>query len=135
MNATIKSTLLATLVIVAAVLAPIASSTPRRSAQQKQGSGMLRCGTVTGAHWNIRGTAGSGSHYTVTAEGVACSNARKWVPALTHQPNPGPGKAVKSPSGFTCRSIATPASGDKLVYGGVCLHPGHTFFTWTVKYK
>jgi hypothetical protein len=87
--------------------------------------------TVKATHWSIRGGAGSGDQYKVVAEGMSCSVARPWVLKFTSRHSSGLGSTLKGPSGFACKSWSTPASGDKLVYAGVCMHaPGVPFFSW-----
>jgi hypothetical protein len=86
---------------------------------------------VTAAHWNIRGPAGSGNRYKIVAEGMSCAVAQPWVLKFTSRHSDGLGSTFKGPSGFACRSWSTPASGDKLVYAGACVHaPGVPFFSW-----
>jgi hypothetical protein len=94
-----------------------------------------RCGiVVTAAHWTIRGRAGSGNRYTVKAEGMSCAVARPWVLKFTHLTGHGLGSTFKGPAGFTCKSFSEAASGDKLIYSGVCLRaPGVPFFEWGPK--
>ena len=90
-----------------------------------------KCGTVTAAHWSIRGS-GSGAAYTVSTNGLPCSLALKLVPGLTRQSNHGIGTGLKSPASFKCKSWSVAASGDKLVYAGVCAR-GVPTFAWTPK--
>jgi hypothetical protein len=97
-----------------------------------------RCSiVVSGAPWRIRAAGGSisGDTYTISAHGMSCATARPWVLKFTRQSNPGVGKILKGPSGFTCRSWTTPASGAKLVVSGVCAAPPHNnpFFGWGPK--
>jgi hypothetical protein len=102
---------------------------------KRQGSAVsIRRCLVSAAHWNIRGT-GSGSNYTVAAEGMSCSAARAWVVKFTHKTVTGLGQALKGPSSFKCQSFSTAASGDKLVYADVCRRPPHNipFFEWAPK--
>jgi hypothetical protein len=89
---------------------------------------------ISGAHWSIAGS-GSGSTYKVVANGMACSVAATWVRKFTHRPGGTLGATVHAgPAGYTCRSLSTPASGDKLMYAGVCVHaPGVPFFGWAAK--
>jgi hypothetical protein len=102
-------------------------------AQATAPTGVQKCGTVTAAHWSIRGS-GSGTGYTVSSNGLPCSLALKLVPGLTHQSNHGLGTGLKSPSSFKCKSWSVTASGDKLVYAGACLRgPGVPSFAWTPK--
>jgi hypothetical protein len=88
----------------------------------------------TATPWRIRAAGGSlaGSNYTLAAKGISCSAARTWVTKSTHQQDTG---QIKGPPGFTCRSFSTPASGDKLLYSGVCMHGPHNipFFEWAPK--
>ena len=96
-----------------------------------------RCSiVVSGTPWRIRaGGSISGDRYTISAHGMSCATARPWVLKFTKQTNPGIGKTLKGPSGFTCRSWTTPASGAKLVISGVCMVPPHNnpFFGWGPK--
>ena len=89
---------------------------------------------ITAAPWRIRAAGGSltGSRYTLAAKGISCSAARTWASKFTHQQGTA---QIKGPSGFTCRSFSTAASGDKLLYSGVCMHPLHNtpFFEWAPK--
>jgi hypothetical protein len=98
-----------------------------------------RCSiVVSGTPWRIRaGGSISGDTYTISAHGLPCSTARPWVLNFTKQSNPGIGKALKGPDGFTCRSWTTPASGAKLVVSGVCAAQPHNnpFFGWGPKVK
>ena len=89
---------------------------------------------VNGAHWSIGGN-GSGSTYKVVANGMSCSVAATWVRKFTHRPGGTLGATFHAgPAGYTCRSLSTPASGDKLMYAGVCVHaPGVPFFGWAAK--
>jgi hypothetical protein len=89
---------------------------------------------VTGAPWRIRGN-GSGTKYLVTAKGMPCSSARAWVVKFTHRRSRGLGSPLKGPAGFKCQSFSEAASGDKLVYAGVCRHTPHNipFFGWAAK--
>jgi hypothetical protein len=89
----------------------------------------------SGPRWTIRGS-GSGTTYKLVASGMSCTKARTWVrklAALTN--NPGGGGTFRGgPAGFTCRSLSVPASGDKLIYAGACVHsPGVPFFGWSAK--
>jgi hypothetical protein len=85
------------------------------------------------AQWSIKG-AGSGSKYTVSAIGIPCASARVWAVKFTHQKGNGtPGQKLKGPSGMTCTSFATPASGDKLVYTGACHNTKGVSFAWAPK--
>jgi hypothetical protein len=49
--------------------------------------------------------------------------------------SPGLGKTFQGPSGFTCQSFTSPASGDKLLISGVCAHQpsNNPFFGWGPK--
>jgi hypothetical protein len=86
---------------------------------------------IAGAPWRIRAAGGSlaGDKYTIAGKGASCSSARTWVTRFTHQQDTRP---IKGPAGFTCRSFSTAASGDKLLYSGICMHPPHNipFFEW-----
>ena len=94
---------------------------------------------ISGAPWRIRagvpGGSLAGNKYTVKARNISCSSVRTWVTKFTNQQNPGVGKTLKGPRGFTCTSFTTPASGAKLVVAGVCAHPPHNvpFFGWGPK--
>jgi hypothetical protein len=89
---------------------------------------------ITATPWRIRAAGGSltGNRYTLAAKGISCSAARTWVTKFTHQQDTAP---IKGPSGFTCTSFSTAASGDKLHYSGACMHPPHNtpFFEWAPK--
>jgi hypothetical protein len=89
---------------------------------------------ITATSWRIRAAGGtlSGNKYTLAAQGISCSAARTWVTKFTHQQDTA---QIKGPSGFTCRSFSTAASGDKLLYSGVCMHAPHNipFFEWAPK--
>jgi hypothetical protein len=103
------------------------------------GQTVSRCAiVVSGTPWRIRaaGTL-SGHEYTISAHGMPCSAARTWVLRFTSQRNPGLGGVLKGPSGFSCRSWTTPASGAKLVVTGVCAHQPHNnpFFGWAPKVR
>jgi hypothetical protein len=94
------------------------------------------CRTViSAAPWKILVGRKSGSTYTLVARGMSCASARPWVVKLTRLTGTGPGQTLKGPSGFTCRSFSTPASGDHLVYSGVCMRGphNHPFFEWGPK--
>jgi hypothetical protein len=88
---------------------------------------------VAGAPWKV--ATHSGSKYTLAARGMSCATARPWAVKFTHQTAGATGKAFKGPSGFTCRSFSTIASGDKLLYSGVCMKGphNHPFFEWGPK--
>ncbi len=79
---------------------------------------------VTAAPWSIRSRGGrlSGNRYTLVADSPWCSAGRAWVVKFTHQKSKQLGQALTVPRGLKCHSLATPASGDKLVYTGVCGH-------------
>jgi hypothetical protein len=89
---------------------------------------------ITATPWRIRAASGSlaGNRYTLAAKGTSCSAARTWVTKFTHQQDTA---QIKGPSGFTCRSFSTAASGDKLLYSGACMHAPHNipFFEWAPK--
>jgi len=119
-----------TIIALAAALVAVAAA---QAAVTAPAAGKCKI-VVTATHWSIRGGAGSGNHYTVAAEGMSCSVARPWVAKFTSQRSSGFGTTLKGPSTFTCKSWAEAASGDKLVYAGVCLHsPGVPFFSWAPK--
>jgi hypothetical protein len=79
---------------------------------------------VTGAPWSIRSSVGrlSGNRYTLVADSPWCSAGRPWVVKFTHQTSKRLGQAITGPQGLKCHSLSTPASGDSLVYTGVCGH-------------
>jgi hypothetical protein len=79
---------------------------------------------VRGAPWSIRSSAGrlSGSRYTLVADGPWCSAGRHWVVKFTHQRSKQLGEILTGPRGLRCHSLSTPASGDTLIYTGVCGH-------------
>jgi hypothetical protein len=88
-----------------------------------------------GPRWTIKGF-GSGTTYKVVGSGYSCTAARTWARKLAgHKGSPGGGGAFSGgPTGWTCRSFSTPASGDKLVYAGSCASPsGEPFFGWAAK--
>ena len=89
---------------------------------------------VTAAPWRIRAAGGSlaGNSYSLAAKGISCLAARRWVTKFTHQQDTA---QIKGPAGFTCRSFSIAASGDKLLYSGVCMHAPHNipFFEWAPK--
>ena len=95
---------------------------------------------VTGAPWSIRTSVGrrSGNRYTLVADSPWCSAGRRWVVKFTHQKSTSIGQALKGPRGLKCHSLSTSASGDSLVYTGVCGHatgykpPG---FGWAPKIR
>jgi hypothetical protein len=84
--------------------------------------------------WRIREASGNiaGNRYTLAAKGISCSVTRTWVTKFTYQKDIA---QIKGPSGFTCRSFSTVASGDKLLYSGVRMHAPHNipFFEWAPK--
>jgi len=79
---------------------------------------------VTGAPWSIRSRLGrlSGNRYTLVADSPWCSAGRRWVIKFTHQKSKQLGATLRGPRGLKCHSLSTPASGDSLVYTGVCGH-------------
>ncbi len=89
---------------------------------------------ISATPWRIRAAGGNlaGNRYTLAAKGISCSAARTWVTKFTHQQDTA---QIKGPSGFTCRSFSTAASGDKLLYSGACMHAPHNipFFEWAPK--
>jgi hypothetical protein len=89
---------------------------------------------VAGAPWKIA-LSKSGSNYTLVARGMSCASARQWAIKFTHQAGTGLGQVLKGPSGFRCHSFSTPASGDHLVYAGVCMRGPHNHpsFEWGPK--
>lgn len=117
------------LLALAMILMPIPGS---------QAQAASRCKIVVkGAHWSIRSHSGriSGNMYTIVAEDMSCYDGYFAVERFTHQKGTGLGQTLKGPRGFKCHSFSEPASGDKLVYSGVCLHPPHNmpFFEWGPK--
>jgi hypothetical protein len=94
-------------------------------------SATSRCKLViSGTHWTIEGV-GSGSRYTLAAEGMSCAAAKPWAVKLMQR---RASQTMQGPKGFKCHSFATAASGDTLDYSGVCLHaPGVPFFEWGPK--
>jgi hypothetical protein len=89
---------------------------------------------ISATPWRIRAAGGNlaGNRYTLAAKGISCSAARTWVTKFTHQQDTA---QIKGPSGFTCRSFSTAASGDKRLYSGACMHAPHNipFFEWAPK--
>jgi hypothetical protein len=119
--------------VVLAMTAALAAVAPAQATSRAPSH--VRCIVmVSGAHWSIRGS-GSGTTYKVVAEGLSCSVAKTWVQKLTHRTSGAIGSTFKAgPAGFTCRSLSTAASGDKLLYAGACVHsPGVPFFGWSAK--
>jgi hypothetical protein len=105
------------------------------SSQATTTSAAADCRTVVaGAPWKIA-LGKSGSNYTLVARGMSCASARPWAIKFTHQAGTGIGQVLKGPSGFRCHSFSTPASGDHLVYSGVCMRGphNHPFFEWGPK--
>jgi hypothetical protein len=109
---------------------------PTRTAGSKSAAAALSNCTIviTGAAWRIRVHNLSGTRYTLKARDVSCSSVRAQVAAFTHRAGLEFG-AFKGPLGFTCKSFSTAASGDKLLYSGVCMHGPHNdpFFEWGPK--
>jgi hypothetical protein len=87
---------------------------------------------VSAASWKILGGQKAGNTYTLVARGMPCATARPWVIRFSHATGTSLGQVLKGPTGFTCHSMATSASGDKLVYSGVCAKGVHNlpFFEW-----
>jgi hypothetical protein len=79
---------------------------------------------VTGAPWSIRSSVGrlSGNRYTLVADSPWCTAGRPWVVKFTHQTSKRLGATLTGPRGLKCHSLSTSASGDSLVYTGVCGH-------------
>ena len=103
------------------------------SSQAATARGAADCRTViSGAPWKVLGSK-SGSTYTLVARGMTCASARPWVVKFTHLKDTG--QTLKGPSGFRCQSFSTAASGDHLVYSGVCMRGphNHPFFGWGPK--
>ena len=109
---------------------------PTRTAGSRSAAAALSNCTIviSGAPWRIRVHGLSGDKYTLKARDVSCSSVRAQVAAFTHQAGQEFG-AFKGPSGLTCKSFSTAASGDKLLYSGACMHPPHNdpFFEWGPK--
>ena len=89
----------------------------------------------SGAPWKVVQRSGNG--YTLSARDISCAKARPWVASITQQTSKGLGVKFKGPSGFSCQSFATSASGDKLMYSGVCTKGAHNdpFFGWGPKVR
>ena len=65
---------------------------------------------------------------------MSCTAAKPWALKLMQLKIAKFGHTLTGPKGFKCHSFATPASGDKLVYSGVCLRgAGVPFFEWAPK--
>jgi hypothetical protein len=93
------------------------------------------CRTViSGAPWKILASK-SGSSYTLVTRGMSCASAKPWAVRFTHQAGTGVGQILRGPSGFKCQSFSTAASGDHLVYSGVCVRGPHNHpsFGWGPK--
>ncbi len=91
---------------------------------------------ISGAPWRIRGRVNrSGNTYTLKGRDISCPSVRARVVAFTHQNGAELGTVKGGPAGFTCRSFSTAASGDTLLYSGVCMRPPHNdpFFEWGPK--
>jgi hypothetical protein len=118
------SILLATTTLVAATSSRAAAAHPASKCEI----------VVKAAPWHIH-ASGSGDKYTVAAEGMPCSSARRWVAQFTHETGKGLGMTLKGPSGFLCESFSEAASGDDHVYAGVCRQPPHNLpsFEWAPK--
>jgi hypothetical protein len=121
-----------------AVLATIALATVSLGAASSFASAARPADTnckivVTGAPWKVATHAGSS--YTLAARDMPCATARPWAMKLTHRTADDADTPFKGPSGFTCRSFSTSASGDKLLYAGVCMKGphNHPFFEWGPK--
>lgn len=86
--------------------------------------------TIVAAPWHVGNH--SGNKYTVAGKGMSCTAARAWITHATHRSSSAP---IKGPAGFICHSFSTTASGDKLQYSGVCMHPPHNtpFIEWAPK--
>jgi hypothetical protein len=89
---------------------------------------------ITGAPWHVRVHNLSGDKYTLKGRDISCSSVRAQVAALTHRPGLEFG-SFAGRSGFKCKSFSTAASGDKLLYSGVCMRGPHNdpFFEWGPK--
>lgn len=122
-------TLIAVLVTLATIRAPVSAA----HAATAHAASTCRI-VITGPHWRVGfpGHYRSGSQYIVTAVGTSCSSALPSVRKFTRQKGTHGGETLKGPSGFKCTSESSAASGDKLIYAGICLHPPHNapFFNW-----
>ena len=110
---------------------------PTRTAGSRSAAAALSDCTIviSGAPWRVlAGGVLSGDKYTLKARDVSCSSVRAQVAAFTHQAGHELG-AFKGAPGFKCKSFSTAASGDKLLYSGVCTHGPHNdpFFGWGPK--
>lgn len=136
MKATATLALACTTALVFAVATVQARPTHTSGSQAATVHAISKCSLViSGTPWHILGTT-SGNKYTITAHGMPCSGlARTWVLKFMNLRNPGVGKTVPGPSGFTCRSFTSPASGAKLLITGVCAHQpsNNPFFGWGPK--
>jgi hypothetical protein len=119
---------MATLAVACSTALAIAVSTAQAKPAQTATSACKI--TIVAAPWHVG--AHSGNKYTVAGKGMSCTAARSWITRATHQPATAP---IKGPSGYICHSFSTPASGDKLQYSGVCMHPPHNtpFIEWAPK--
>jgi hypothetical protein len=75
---------------------------------------------ITAAPWRYLSLAGN--KYTLKARAISCSGVRARVLAFTKQKDTG---HIKGPADFTCHSLSTTATGDTLLYSGVCMHGPH----------
>jgi hypothetical protein len=90
---------------------------------------------ITGAPWRIRAAGGTrGRQAHDRGQGHFLFLSAYLGGEFTHQQDLG---QITGPSGFTCRSFSTAASGDKLLYSGACMHPPHNipFFEWAPQHK
>jgi hypothetical protein len=134
MNATAALALACTTALAFAV-ASVQARPTRTAGAQSATTALSDCTIViSGAPWRILRGNLSGNKYTLKARDVSCSSVRARVAAFTHQSGVELG-AFKGPPGFKCKSFSTAASGDKLLYSGVCMHPPHNdpFFGWGPK--
>ena len=116
-------------------VANVQAHTTRAAAPESTVTALSNCTIViTGAHWGIRVHGLSGNKYTLKARDMSCASVRAQVAAFTHRPGLEFG-VFKGPSGYRCKSFSTAASGDKLLYSGVCTHGPHNdpFFEWGPK--
>ena len=116
-------------------VAAVQAHPTRTAGSQSAAAGLSSCTIViSGAPWRIRVHGLSGDKYTLKARDVSCSFVRAQVAALTYRAGLEFG-TFKGPHGLTCKSFSTAASGDKLLYSGVCMHPPHNdpFFEWGPK--
>jgi hypothetical protein len=117
-------------------VAPVQARPTHAVGASSAAESMSDCTLVfSGAPWRIGAASSlSGNKYTLKARDISCASVRARVAAFTHQRG-GEFGAFKGPPGFKCKSFSTAASGDKLLYSGVCMHGPHNdpFFAWGPK--